>query len=134
MADYSYPLPTADLGNVALAVERALSLLPNGVTANSTAVSISFSTALTAPQKATLDTVMADANVGKVPVTANSVYTIDDFMDLRAQLKTELAAFGLTFKMYLSGSKVTVVFDKVLTNSEKNNLKNTVLTYLKQTQ
>ena len=132
--NYTYTRPAADLGNVALAIERGLALLPDGMNGNNTNVIVTFNTPLTAPQKATLDTIMADSNVGQVPATANTVYVIDDFMDFRAQLKTQLAAFGLTFKIYLSGSQVTIVFDKVLTNSEKNNLKNIVLTYLKQAQ
>jgi hypothetical protein len=131
---YTYPLVSGDLIVMALKIEKQLPL-PDGWGDSGGQTYITYNTPLTAPQKSTLDSIVSNATVGSVPMTANTVYSLDDIMDLRKTLTTQLATFGITFSIYPSGpSQMKLVFDKVLTTSDKNNLKNVIAGYFKQVQ
>lgn len=129
---YNYPYTSGDIVIMALKIEKGGLTVPDGMTLTGNEVGVIYNTPLTDPQKATLDSIMAQANLGDVPVTGNTVYTFDDPMDFRSVFKT---ATGLTFDIYPFGkSSYKIVFNKVLTNSDKTNLRNALLTLLKQIQ
>lgn len=135
MTSYTYTNPGGNIVVMALAIEKSGLPLPDGMMSSSGEVTVFFASALTTGQESSLATLMAGATVGQVPVTINSVYTLDDIMDLRAQLKATLAAQGITFSIYPSGSsQYKLIFDKVLTTSERNKVVTAVGAFLKSIQ
>ena len=135
MTSYTYTNPGGNIVVMALAIEKSGLPLPDGMIGSGGQVTVLFTNALTAGQESSLATLMAGSTVGQVPVTINSIYTLDDIMDLRSQLKATLAAQGITFSIYPSGpSQYKLIFDKVLTTSDKNKVVTAVGAFLKSIQ
>jgi len=133
MAIYSYAQISGDIVTMALKIEKQLPL-PDGMSTNGIQVDVLYNTALSGAQKTTLDAIMTDATLGTIPVTATTIYTLDDIMDLRASLKL-LVTGGVTFSIYPSGpSQYKIIFDSVLTTSQRNTFQSAVGTFLKRIQ
>ncbi len=131
---YNYPV-TGNIAVMALKIEKGLAK-PDGMygMVNGSSTGVIFNTPLSDAQKATLDTIMADANVGVIPTTNNTVFALDDLLDNRTLFKS---ASGLTCDIYpgtAPDSKTYIVFNKTLTTSENNTLKNAFAAFLKQIQ
>lgn len=88
---------------------------------------ITFIRELTATEKTTLDTIMAD-NPTFPPATTGSKFIIDDIEAKKAQVEQQM---GLTFDLFYiettpgSGviDEIIIQFSRQLTNSEKNKVK-----------
>lgn len=129
---YTYPDPGGDVRNIALGIERGGLPVPQ-VERSGSSIIVLYTADLTAPQKTTLDSLMANPNIGAIPTTANSIYNWQDVMDFRADLKAALAP--VSFNIYwLSETTYQLQFNKVLTTSDKNAFKNAILSFLKQIQ
>ena len=140
MADFvygPYSINSPDLDNIALNVEAAGLPLPSGMSGSGSSVSVIMAAGLTATQKTNLDALMASASVNLVPTTVNSIFTFDDLIDNRAAFNTALAPFGLSCTTWVSRDfpyQAKIIFNKVLTNSDKNNIRAVLLQMWKQAQ
>lgn len=127
MPSYQFPLVISDTDNIMLACENAGLPFPNGFTTVHEPApgytEVFYSVALTAGQETILNSVMSDPNVGIVPATPNTVYTIKHLMDSRSTFRAVVIGSGLTCTVWKSAEfpfETKLIFNKVLTNAERN--------------
>src|SRR3990167_1819506 len=120
MFTYTYPFVSGSSSVVTYKIEKAISILPSMINQTGGYIYISFNAELDPSQKTTLDTLMADPNIGEIPAnTGNTNAIISDIVDLRRSLQTNL---GIDVDIFPTNTGWIIQFKKVLTNSEKNKL------------
>lgn len=105
-----------DLPITATKISRLLGVMPKGLSDSGDRTTVMFNVTLTEQQKAQLDTFMAGINLDKIPTPAGTVYFLMDIDNIKNSL-------GLDFDYYPVQGGFVVHFQKVLTNTEKNNVK-----------
>lgn len=140
MADFiygPYSVTNPDLDNIALNIQNAGLPLPSGMAASGNQVYAYFAVGLTEIQKTNLDALMAAPSTNQIPTTINSTFTFDDLIDNRAEFNLALAPFGLSCTTWISRDspyQAKIIFNKVLSNQDKNNIRTVLLQFWKQTQ
>lgn len=126
--EYRYDnVAITNLPVVATKISRAIGIMPAGLSDSGDSTIVMFTNALTAPQKASLDTLMAGTNLDALPVTTNTVYTLTDIEGVKA-------ATGLDFDIYPTPNGLVIQFQKILTSQEKNSFRGAVANLLVITQ
>ena len=91
---------------------------------------LKYAEALTAPQKSTLDGVMANANVGQPPPTANTIFAYYDPLERQSQINAALSQWGISYQSYpgeIAGIPVVrMLFSKKLTSQDKTRLQTAI--------
>ena len=141
MADFIYGpytiASTPDLTTIALNIQNGGLPLPSGMEGSGNLVWAIFGSALSGADQTSLAALMAAASTNQIPTTVNSIFTFDDLIDNRAAFNTALAAFGLSCTAWISRNdpyQCKIIFNKVLSNQDKNNIRTVLLQMWKQTQ
>lgn len=127
---YQYPQVSGGYRwNMMQRIEQTVGLKPNmtGDTPDGSEgmkTVVEFSRELTAPEKALLDTLMADSPT-QPPTTGGSKFVIRDIWNQKATFE---AALGLTYRVYYSESvpgsgnvdQIEIHFDSTLTTQQRN--------------
>ena len=115
--DYTYQnVKIENLPVVATKISRLLGVMPKGLSDSGDTTTVLFSSPLTDPQKAQLDTFMAGSNLDAIPTPSGTAYFLLDIDTIKTGL-------NLDFDYYPVNGGFVIHFQKSLTNTEKNNLK-----------
>jgi hypothetical protein len=119
---YQYPYRSGSLGVMASKMVDAGLPAPMGLASDGvTGIGIEFEPDITPPQKATLDAIMADENVGQIPPSTNSIYDFRDPCVFEDDFNAALAQHNISVRAFPNGpGDIRLIFNKKLTAQELN--------------
>lgn len=124
MIEYRYDnVSINELAIVAVKITRLLGIAPTGLSDSGNTTIVMFASALTDPQKSSLNSFMAGTNLDVIPASTNTRYTLADIEAVKQ-------ATGLDLDIYPTPNGLVIQFQKVLTTSEKNSFKGAVANLL----
>ena len=134
---YEYPQITGGYRwNMMQRIEKEVGVKPTASGDSGGKTFVSFQNELTPEQKTLLDTLMANYPANP-PVTTNTTFVIDDLWNRKQQIE---ATMGISYDIYYIESspnsgiidQIKIIFNKQLTNAEKNKVRNAYAGLIKE--